>query len=65
MLDSLAHVFDHVDLNRTLNISNLKNQLTAIFKEIGVDISDPAIAQIFNSITKNMNLGDFSAVFSK
>ena len=65
MLDSLAHVFDHVDLNRTLNISNLKSQLTAIFKEIGVDISDPAIAQIFNSITKNMNLGDFSAVFSK
>ena len=61
MLANIKNVFDGIDVNKVISPDKLRAQLKTIFTEaFGKDIlEDTNIQNIFNSITKDMDFGQF------
>ena len=59
MLESLSHIFDNADLNKVVNVANLRKQLESIFKELNVNVNDSDITRILNSFTQNIDTSTF------
>ena len=61
MIANLGQVFENIDINKVVNVTNLRNQLKAIFTEAGLDLKDSDLSRVINSLGENM---DFSAFMS-
>ena len=59
MLENLQNLFEGVDFKPIFNPAGIKASLKNIFQEAGFDLRDSDLINIFNNISKDMNIDSF------